>query len=174
MNNFFINFKNGYICLLHLLVVLLQMLNVPWSGESLSVHGFQVVTVFPWVMNDSVRSFLCGTQLSLGRVFSCCGGLAQDKVTYVQSSEFNPLIVVFGHLQLVLCHLAGGFVSYFVQTVQVKSQFIVIALFVKRLSPDACYSYFDRDYCFSAVSKPEGGFSCWGFRRGSLSPQDIW
>ena len=124
-------------------------------------------------MNDSVRSFLCGTQLSLGRVFSCCGGLAQDKVTYVQSSEFNPLIVVFSHLQLILCHLAGGFVLYFVQTVQVESQFIAIALFVERLSSDACYSYFDRDYCFSAIGKPEGGLSYWGSRCGSVSPQDI-
>ena len=78
-------------------------------------------------MNDSVRSFPCETQLSLGRVFSYCGGLAQDEVSYVQSSEFNPLIVLFGHLQLVLRHLARCIVSYFVQIVQVESQFIVIA-----------------------------------------------
>ena len=114
-------------------------------------------------MDDSIRSFPCGAKLSLGRVFSCCGDLAQDEVTYVQSSEFNPLIVVFGHLQLVLCHLAGGFVFYFIQIVQVESQFIVIALFVERPSSDACYSYLDRDYCFSAISKPEGGFLLLGF-----------
>ena len=77
-------------------------------------------------MNDSVRSFPCRTQLSLGRVFSCWGGLAQDEVSYVQSPEFNPLIVVFGHLFLILRHLVGCVVSYFVQTVQVESQFIII------------------------------------------------
>ena len=124
-------------------------------------------------MNDAVRPFPCGTQLSLGRVFSCCGDLAQDKFSYVQSSEFNSLIVVFGHLQLVLRHLVGGSVPYFVQTVQVESQFIVIALFVERPLSNACYSYFDQDYCFSAIGKPEGGFSCWGSCRGFVSPQDI-
>ena len=119
------------------------MFNVPWLRESLSVYGFQVVTALPRVVDDSVRSFPCGAKLSLGRVFSCSGNLAQDEVAYVKSSEFHPLIVVFGHLLLVLCHFAGSFVSYFVQTVQVESQFIVIALFVKCLSPDACYSYLD-------------------------------
>ena len=90
------------------------MLDVPWSRESLSVHGFKVVTALSLVVSNSVRPFPCGTQLSLGRVFSCCGGLAQDEVSYVQSFEFNPLIVVFGHLQLVLRHLVGCVVSYFV------------------------------------------------------------
>ena len=64
----------------------------------------------------------------------------QDEVSYVQSSEFNPLILVFGYLQLVFHHPAEGFVFYFVQIVQVKSQFIVIVLFVKRFSSDASYS----------------------------------
>ena len=72
-------------------------------------------------MNDSVRSFPCGTQLSLGWVLSCGGDLVQDEVTYVQSSEFNSLVVVFGHLQLVLRHLVGGLISYFIQIVQVES-----------------------------------------------------
>ena len=95
----------------------------------------------------------------MGRVFSCCGGLAQDEVSYVQSPEFNPLIVVFGHLQLVLRHIAGCVVSYFVQTVQVESQLIVIAPFVERSSSDAHYPHFNWDYCFCAIGKPEGGFS---------------
>ena len=72
-------------------------------------------------MNDLVRSFPHRTQLSLGRVFSCWGGLAQDVVSYIQSFEFNPLIIVLGHLFLILRHLAGCVVSYFVQTVQVES-----------------------------------------------------
>ena len=37
LNNFFINFRNEYIYLLCLLVVLLQLLNVPWTWEPLSV-----------------------------------------------------------------------------------------------------------------------------------------
>ena len=124
-------------------------------------------------MDDSVRSFPCGAKLSLGRVFSCCGDFAQDDVTYVQSSEFNPLIVVFGHLLLVLCHLAGSFVSYFVQTIQVESQLIVIAFFVEYLSPDAGYSYFDQDHCLSAIGEPEGGFSSRTSCCSPVSLQDI-
>ena len=33
---------------------------------------------------------------------------------------------------------------------------IVIAFFVKYLSPDAGYSYLDWDHCFSAIGEPEG------------------
>ena len=73
------------------------------------------------VVDDSVGSFLCGTKLTLGRVFSRCGDLAQDKVAYVKSSELYPLVVVFNHLLLVFRHSAGSFVSYFVQTIQVNS-----------------------------------------------------
>ena len=40
LNSSFINFKIGYIHLVHLLVVLLQVFNVPWPRESLSVYGF--------------------------------------------------------------------------------------------------------------------------------------
>ena len=124
-------------------------------------------------MNDSVRSFPCRTQLSLGRVFSCCGGLAQDEVSYVQSPEFNALIVVLDHLFLILCHLAGCVVFYFVQKVQVESQFIVIKPFAERSSSDACYPHFDWDYCFRAIGKPEGGLSCQGSGCGSVSAHDI-
>ena len=48
------------------------------------------------------------------------GNFPQDEVSYVESFEFYSLIVVFRHLLLVFCHFAGGFVSYFVQIVQVK------------------------------------------------------
>ena len=95
-------------------MVLLQVLDVPWSREPLSVYDFQVITTLPKVVDDLVRSFPCGAQLSLGRISSRCGNLAQDEVAYVKSSEFYPLIVVFGHLLLVLRHSAGSFVSYFV------------------------------------------------------------
>jgi len=76
MNNSFINFKNEHIYLIHLLVVLLQVLNVPWSRELLSVHGFQVITALPRVVDDSVRSFPIRAKLSLVRISSCCGNLA--------------------------------------------------------------------------------------------------
>ena len=125
-------------------------------------------------MNDSVRSLPRRTQLSLSRVFSCCGGLAQDEVSYVQSSKFNPLIVALGHLFLILRHLAGCVVSYFVQKVQVESQFIVIEPFVECSSSDARYPHFDWDYCFCAIGKPEGGLSCRGSGYGFVSLQDIW
>ena len=91
----------------------------------------------------------------------------------MSSSELYPLIVVFGHLLLILRHSAGSFVSYFVQTIQVDSQVIVITFFVEYLSPDAGYSYLDRDHCFSAIGEPKGGLSRRGSCRGSRSPQDV-
>ena len=93
-----------------------------------------MITALPGVVDDSVRSFPCGAKLSLGRISSRCGNLAQDEVSYVKSFEFYPLIVVFGHLLLVLCHSAGNFVSYFVQEIQIESQFVVIAHLAECLS----------------------------------------
>ena len=154
-------------------MILLQVLNIPWPREPLSVYGFQVITALSRVMDDSVRSFPCGAKLSLGRVSSRSGNLAQDEIPYVKSSELYPLIVVFSHLLLILRHSDRSFVSYFIQTIQVDSQVIVIAFFVEYLSPDASYSYFNRDHGFSAIVKPEGGFSRRGSCRGSVSPQDV-
>ena len=122
---------------MHLLVVFLQVFNVPWPGESLSVYGFQVVAPLSRVVDDSVRFFPCGAKLSLGGIFGHSGNLAQDKIPYVKSSELYPFIVVFDHLQLILRHPDGSLFSYFVQTIQVLPQVIVIALFVECLSPDA-------------------------------------
>ena len=149
------------------------MFNVPWPGESLSVYGFQVVASMSRVVDDSVRSFPCGAKLSLGGISGPSGNLAQDEIPYVKLSELYPLIVVFGHLLLILRHSARSFIPYFVQTIQVDSQVIVIAFFVEYLSLDAGYSYFDRDHCFSAIGEPEGGLSHWGSCCGSVSPQDI-
>ena len=80
LNSSFIKFRNGYNHLVHLLLILLQVLNVPWPREPLSVYGFQVITALPRIVDNSVRSFPCGAKLSLGRVFSRSGNLAQDKI----------------------------------------------------------------------------------------------
>ena len=154
-------------------MVLLQVLDVPRAREPLSVYGFQVITSLLGVVDYSVRSFPCGAKLSLGGVSSHNGNLAQDKILYVKSSKLYPLIVVFGHLLPILRHSNERFVSYFVQTVQVDSQVIVIAFFIEYLSPDAGYSYLNRDHDFSAISELEGGFSHWGSCHGSISPQDV-
>ena len=80
-----------------------------------------MIAALPGVVDDSVGSFPCRAKLSLGKVPSHCGDLAQDEVAYVKSSELYPLVVVFGHLLLVYCHSVGSFVFYFVQTIQVDS-----------------------------------------------------
>ena len=72
-------------------------------------------------MDDSVGPFPCGVEFSLGRVSGCWGDLTQDEVSYVESSELHPFVVVLGHLLLVFCRLIGSFLSNFVQTVQVDS-----------------------------------------------------
>ena len=101
------------------------------------------------------------------------GNLVQDKIPYVESSKLYPFIVVVDHLLLILHHSDGSFFSYFVQAIQVDSQVVIIAFFVEHLSPDAGYSYFNRDHSFSAICEPEGGFSCRVSCCGPVSPQDI-
>ena len=65
-----------------------------------------MIAALPGVMDDLVGPFPCGAKFSLDRVFSHCGDLTQDEVTYVTSSKLYPVVVVFGHLLLVLCHSA--------------------------------------------------------------------
>ena len=73
LNSSFIALKKEYNCLLHLLVVHLQVHNVPWSWKSLPIQGLQVIIVLSKVMNDLVRSFLGWAEFPLGRVFGCWG-----------------------------------------------------------------------------------------------------
>ena len=173
LNSSFINFKSGYIHLVHPLVVLLQVFNVPWLKESLSVYGFQVVTALSRVVDDSARSFPCGAKLSLGGISGRSGNLVQDEIPYVKSSKLYSLIVVFSHLRLILHHSNGSFFSYFIQTIQVDLQVIVIAFFIEYLSLDAGYSYLNWEHGFSAIGELEGGFSRRGSCRGSVNPQDV-
>ena len=76
LNSFFIAFKNEYNRLLHLLVVLLQVLNVPRLWKFLPVYGLQVIAILPGVMDDPVGSFLGCAKFPLGRVFGCRGDFA--------------------------------------------------------------------------------------------------
>ena len=71
LNSSFITFKNEYNHLLHLLVVLLQVLNVPWSQEPLSFHGLQVITTLTEVMDDPIWSFPCGVRFLVARATLC-------------------------------------------------------------------------------------------------------
>ena len=124
-----------------------------------------MIAVLPGVMDDSVGTFPCGAKLSLGRVFSCHGDLVQDEVAYVQSFELY-LLVVFGHLLLVYRHYAVSFVLYFIQTIQVELQLVVVVFFTQYLSPD-------QDYYFRAVGESEGCLSSWGPCHGFVGPQDV-
>ena len=121
LNSSFIALKNEYNRLLHLLVILLQVLNILWSWKSLSIHGFQVIATLSRVMDDLVRSFPCGAEFSLGSVFGCWGDFERDEVPYVESSELHPSVVVLGHLLLVFHYLVRSFLSDLVQIVQIDS-----------------------------------------------------
>ena len=93
------------------------MFNIPRPREFLSVHGFQMVVALSRVVNDSLWPFPCGAELPLGGISGCKGDLAQDEISYVQSSEFYPFIVVVSHLLLVLRYSDGCFFSYFIQAI---------------------------------------------------------
>ena len=102
-----------------------------------------MITALSGVMDDLIGPFPRGGKLSSGRVSGCRGNLTQDMVSYVKSSELHFLVIVLGHLLLVLCHLVGGFLSHFVQTIQVYSYLVVIILLVEHLSLNAGYSHLD-------------------------------
>ena len=76
-----------------------------------------MISTLSGVTNDPVRSFPGWAELTLGKVFSCRGDLAQDKVPYVKSSELHSLVLVLGHLLLVLRHSVRNFISDPIQAI---------------------------------------------------------
>ena len=78
-----------------------------------------MIVVLPGIMSDLVRSFPGWAKLPLGQVLGSKCNFAQDKVSYVKSSQLHSFVVVLGHLLLVLRHLMGCSVSGFVQAIQV-------------------------------------------------------
>ena len=132
-----------------------------------------MITTLSRVMDDSVGSFPGWAEFSLGTVFGYQGDFVQDKVTYVKSSKFHSLVVVFGHLLLILHHCMKSSVFDLVQAIQVYPQLIVVAFFVERLSSDAGDSHLDWDHCLGAISESEGGFSRWGSCHGPVSLEDV-
>ena len=149
------------------------MFNIPRPREFLSVHGFQVVTALSRVVHDPVWPLPCGAKLPLCEIFSCRGNLAQDEISYVQSSEFYSFIVVVSHPLLVLCYSNGCFFSHFVQAIQVDPQVVIVALFMERPSPGTGYSHLHRDHGFCAIGESKGGFSCRDSCRGPVGLEDV-
>ena len=93
------------------------MFNIPRPREFLSIHGFQMVTTLSRVVNDSIWPFPYEAELPLGGISGCRGNLAQDEISYVQSSQFYPFIIVVDHLLLVVRYSDGRFFSYFIQEI---------------------------------------------------------
>ena len=129
-----------------------------------------MIVTLPGIMGDFVGSFPSWAKLPLGWVLGGRCDFAQDEVSNIKSSKLHPLIVILGHLLLGHYHLAGCFVSRFVQAIQVDSQLVVIAAFVESFSSQVGDSYFDRNYCFGAIGETEGGLSCWGSCCGPVRP----
>ena len=100
-------------------MVFFQMLDIPWSRQSLPIQCFQVIAALPGIMGDFVGSFPGWANLPLGWVLSSRCNFVQDEISYVKSSELHSLVVVLGHLLQVLRHLMGCFVSRFVKAIQV-------------------------------------------------------
>ena len=73
-----------------------------------------MIAALPRVIDDPIRSFPYGAEFSLGRISGYWDDLAKDEVSYVESSELHPFVVILSHLLLVLCHLVKGFLSHFI------------------------------------------------------------
>ena len=80
-----------------------------------------MISALSGVMDDLVWSFPYGAELPLGKISGCQGDLTQDEVSYVKSFEPHSLVIVLGHLLPIPRHLVRGFLSHFIQTVQVDS-----------------------------------------------------
>ena len=84
-----------------LLVVLSQVLGVPWVWYFLSLQHFQVISTFPLPRRNAIRTFPIGAEFPLGRVSSGAHDLSENKVSNLEVSVSNLRVVVFGHVVLV-------------------------------------------------------------------------
>ena len=99
-------FKHEYIRPLHLLIVLFQMLVIPWSWQFPPIQRFQVIASLLGIMGDSVGSFLGWAELPLSWVLGGSCDFVQDEISNIKLFELHSSIAILGYLLLVLCHLA--------------------------------------------------------------------
>ena len=117
----FLYFKHEYIRPLHLLMVLFQMLDIPWLRQFPPVQRLKMIVTLPGIMDDFVGYFPGWANHPLGRVLDGRCDFALDEVSNIKSSKLHPFVVILGHLLLVFHHLVGCNISSFVQAIQVDS-----------------------------------------------------
>ena len=134
-----------------LLVVLSQVLSVPWMLQLSSVQRHKVVGAFSLPRCNSVRSFPIGVELSLGRIFSGAHYLPQNKISDLEVSVFDLRVVVLRHEVLVSCQPLLSCCPDLVHQVKLQAYSFIILVLVTVLHSVACEPYFCWDDCLASV-----------------------
>ena len=146
------------------------MLHVPRTRKWIAFQILQVIASSSGVTNNLVWAFPSGPQLPLSWIPSSLGDFSQHHVVRVKPFEFYPLIIVLLHFLLVPSHSQSYLISDFSQTIQAKSQFIIVCTFIVMSMPNTRDSYLGRNNCFSVKGQLEWSFSCWCFCSCLVSP----
>ena len=157
-----------------LLVILLQVLDVPWVWQFLSFQRLQVVSVFPLPRRNSVRSLPIGVKFPLSRVPSGAHDLSKNKVSNLEVFMSDPRVVVFGHAVLVPSEPLFCCCSDLVHQVELQSHSLVVFVLIVVVHPEACEPNFSRDDRFASIRQSERCLSCGCPCRRPVCPQYAW
>ena len=157
-----------------LLVVLSQMLSLPWMRQLPPIQHLQVVSASPEVVDDLVRSFLIWAQLLLCRVSDGKCYSSQEQLPFIKASWHYLPIVVPSHEVLILSQPLLYTCSDLVQQVQVDAQFIDVALFIVVIHSGAGKSYLCWYHNFSAKRRFKQNLSGGSPRCCAVGLEDTW
>ena len=114
------------------------------------------------------------SQFSLGWVLCCLRFLPKDEVSCVEPSYLDPFVVVSGHCFLVFGHSLHGFLSSFVNQVQVAVKLLLILLVFVSFDSKTRQSHFHWYDGLSAKCQSKWCFSCQNSCGHSICPKEIW
>ena len=134
-----------------LLVVLSQVLSVPWMLQFSPIQCLKVVGVFSLPCCDSVRPFPIGAEISLGRILSYSHYLPQNKVSDLEVSVFEFGVVVLCHEVLVSCQPLLSCCPDLVYQVKLQANGFIILILVIILHLVAYEHHFCWDDCLASV-----------------------
>ena len=143
-----------------LLVILSQVLGVPWVCQFLSFQRLQMVSAFPLPRRNSVRSFPIGPEFPLGRVPSGTHNLSKNKISNLEVSVSDPRVVVFGHAVLVPSEPLFCYCSDLVYQVELQSHSLVNFVLIMVVHLVAYKPNFCRDDHFASIRQLEWCLSC--------------
>ena len=133
-----------------LLTIPFQVLNIPRMLQFPPIQGLQIVGSFPFIVDNSVRSFLIRSQFPMSWVLGCQRNPFQDEVSYVEPPWLYHCIILPSHKVFVLGHPVFCVHPYLIYQIKVQTELLLVILILIHCHPMVGHVHFCKyDYLTS-------------------------